>query len=80
MSVSSDERDDMQVTRKRKRSDGGMSWSRDSIAASRQLILEELDLEIDVRQRVHDMIQSRITWALILQEALEKQDIQGSSI
>ncbi|OJA15823.1 hypothetical protein AZE42_04030 [Rhizopogon vesiculosus] len=36
----------------------------------RQLISEEIDLEISIRQRLLSTIDSRITWALVLQEAL----------
>ncbi|KAG2360642.1 hypothetical protein BDR07DRAFT_1610633 [Suillus spraguei] len=36
----------------------------------RQLIAEEIDLEIAIRQRLLNTIDSRITWALMLQEAL----------
>ncbi|KAG1841922.1 hypothetical protein DFJ58DRAFT_807417 [Suillus subalutaceus] len=36
----------------------------------RQLIAEEIDLEIAIRQRLLSTIDSRITWALMLQEAL----------
>ncbi|KAG1732396.1 uncharacterized protein EDB91DRAFT_1251752 [Suillus paluster] len=38
----------------------------------RQLISEEIDLEIAIRQRLLNTINSRITWALMLQEALAR--------
>jgi hypothetical protein len=38
----------------------------------RQLISEEIDLEIAIRQRILSSIDSRITWALMLQEALTR--------
>ncbi|KAG1735195.1 hypothetical protein EDB19DRAFT_1638531 [Suillus lakei] len=38
----------------------------------RQLIAEEIDLEIAIRQRLLSTIDSRITWALMLQEALAR--------
>jgi hypothetical protein len=38
----------------------------------RQLIAEEIDLEISIRQRLLSTIDSRITWALMLQEALAR--------
>ncbi|KIK41923.1 hypothetical protein CY34DRAFT_805487 [Suillus luteus UH-Slu-Lm8-n1] len=38
----------------------------------RQLIAEEIDLEIAIRQRLLNTIDSRITWALLLQEALAR--------
>lgn len=37
-----------------------------------QEIAAEIDLEIGVKQRLADTIESRITWALILQESLQK--------
>ncbi|KAI8986065.1 hypothetical protein BD414DRAFT_48158 [Trametes punicea] len=37
-----------------------------------QLLLEELDLEIAIRQRIAETVQSRITWALLLQQSLHK--------
>ncbi|KAI0632214.1 hypothetical protein C8Q77DRAFT_1158877 [Trametes polyzona] len=37
-----------------------------------QIILEEIDLEVDIRKRIADTVQSRITWALLLQESLRK--------
>jgi hypothetical protein len=38
----------------------------------RQVLAEELDLEIALRQRLSNTIESRITWALLLQESLMK--------
>ena len=35
-----------------------------------QLALEEIDLEIAIRQRIADTIQSRITWVSLLQDSL----------
>ena len=35
-----------------------------------QLALEEIDLEIAIRQRIADTIQSRLTWASLLQDSL----------
>ncbi|TFY82298.1 hypothetical protein EWM64_g1713 [Hericium alpestre] len=40
-------------------------------ASARQLLLDELELETSIRQRLYDTIQSRLTWALILQESLQ---------
>ncbi|KAI9058472.1 hypothetical protein FKP32DRAFT_1761914, partial [Trametes sanguinea] len=37
-----------------------------------QLLLEEIDLELAIRQRIADTVQSRITWALLLQQTLQK--------
>ena len=39
---------------------------------AQQIILEEIDLEVAIRQRIADTVQSRITWALLLQESLKK--------
>jgi hypothetical protein len=45
-----------------------------SVAPSaKQLALQELDLELALRDRVAATVQSRITWALLLQEALSKE-------
>ncbi|KAI0310697.1 hypothetical protein OF83DRAFT_1178296 [Amylostereum chailletii] len=38
---------------------------------ARQLVLEEVDLEVGIRQRLEETIHSRITWALMLQKTLE---------
>lgn len=35
-------------------------------------VIGELDLEIRLRQRLVDTIESRITWALCLQQAMEQ--------
>ncbi|OSC97231.1 hypothetical protein PYCCODRAFT_1399215 [Trametes coccinea BRFM310] len=37
-----------------------------------QLLLEEIDLEVAIRQRIANTVQSRITWALLLQQSLQK--------
>ncbi|KAI0335802.1 hypothetical protein GY45DRAFT_1316533, partial [Cubamyces sp. BRFM 1775] len=39
---------------------------------AQQVLLEEIDLEVAIRQRIADTVQSRITWALLLQESLKK--------
>ncbi|KAG6821306.1 hypothetical protein H0H93_000167 [Arthromyces matolae] len=41
-------------------------------------IVSELDLEIALRRRVAETIESRITWALLLQDALKKEYLQPS--
>lgn len=46
--------------------------------AMRQVLAEELDLEIALRQRLLNAVESRITWALLLQESLMK-DANGKS-
>jgi hypothetical protein len=43
---------------------------------TKQLVLDELDLELALKDRVANTLQSRITWALLLQESLEK-DLNG---
>ncbi|TCD70864.1 hypothetical protein EIP91_001172 [Steccherinum ochraceum] len=40
--------------------------------SSRQILLEEIDLDIALRERLAQTIQSRITWALLLQEHTSK--------
>ena len=45
-----------------------------------QIALEEIDLEISIRQRIADTIQSRLTWALLLQESVQKSLGQGKSL
>ena len=39
----------------------------------RQILLEEIDLEVALRQRLASTIESRITWALLLQETLTRE-------
>ncbi|EKM51788.1 uncharacterized protein PHACADRAFT_31601 [Phanerochaete carnosa HHB-10118-sp] len=41
-------------------------------SSCRRILLEEIDLEVALRERLTSTVQSRITWALLLQEALEK--------
>lgn len=36
------------------------------------MLLADIDLEIALKQRLADTIESRIAWALILQETLQK--------
>ena len=38
----------------------------------RQIVAEEIDLEIALRERLVETIESKITWALLLQEQLDK--------
>lgn len=38
-------------------------------------VLADLDLELSLRERLADTLESRISWALILQESLEKGTI-----
>ncbi|KAJ3545524.1 hypothetical protein NM688_g5616 [Phlebia brevispora] len=60
--------------RKRLRND-----TRPSSTSCRQLLLEEVDLEIALQERLAATVQSRITWALLLQQAVEK-DVSGSGV
>jgi hypothetical protein len=47
---------------------------------ARQLVLEELDLEIRLRQRLKETIESRIGWATCLQSSLNVvRENQGAS-
>ncbi|KAM5534983.1 hypothetical protein V8D89_011356, partial [Ganoderma adspersum] len=41
------------------------------------IALEEIDLEIAIRQRIAETIQSRMTWALLLQESVQRAVGQG---
>lgn len=43
-----------------------------------QIALEEIDLEIAIRQRIAETVQSRMTWALLLQESVQRTG-QGAS-
>lgn len=45
---------------------------------ARQLVLEELDLEIHVRQRLKETIESRIGWASCLKTVVRES--QGASV
>ena len=48
---------------------------------ARQLVLEELDLEIRLRQRLKETIESRIGWATCLQTSLNVvRENQGASV
>ena len=39
----------------------------------KRIVLEELDLELALKDRIAATVQSRITWALLLQESLNKE-------
>ncbi|KAI0720588.1 hypothetical protein C8T65DRAFT_293816 [Cerioporus squamosus] len=43
-----------------------------------QLALEEIDLEIGIRQRIAETVQSRLTWASLLQQSLGAAGMAGS--
>ncbi|TFY62462.1 hypothetical protein EVJ58_g3849 [Rhodofomes roseus] len=58
----------------------GGEWQRhhatepkDSVPTPQQILLEELDVEVGLRERLYETVNSRLTWALLLQEALEKE-------
>ncbi|KAF9820734.1 hypothetical protein IEO21_01177 [Rhodonia placenta] len=63
---------------KRRRTDGYDLSVQPSTPSTRQLVLEEIDLELGLRQRLSDTVRSRLTWALLLQEALEN-NLQGTN-
>src|ERR1700728_2491539 len=42
------------------------------VSAVKRLLVEDIDLEISLRQRLASTIESRIAWALLLQESLTK--------
>ncbi|EGN93831.1 hypothetical protein SERLA73DRAFT_78206 [Serpula lacrymans var. lacrymans S7.3] len=65
---------DSHISRKRRRCQTEESESSidDDQRGVRQLLAEEFDLEISLRQRLAATIESRITWALLLQDSLEK--------
>ena len=46
-------------------------------SSCRRVILEEIDLEIGLHERLSETVQSRITWAFLLQEALQ-HDLPGT--
>lgn len=54
-----------------------MSYTDDTLW--QRVVGEELDLEILIRQRLAETVESRIAWALQLQEALQKGNNSGKS-
>jgi hypothetical protein len=52
----------------------------DNIFSTRQLLGEEFDLEIALRQRLAATIESRVTWALILQDILSDDIISAYAL
>ncbi|KAH9841474.1 uncharacterized protein C8Q71DRAFT_884337 [Rhodofomes roseus] len=44
-----------------------------AVPTPQQIVLEELDVELGLRERLYETVNSRLTWALLLQEALEKE-------
>ena len=52
----------------------------DAGQALKAVLNEELDIEIGLRNRLKETVESRLSWALVLQDALEKhQDGDGAS-
>ena len=49
-------------------------------AITRQLVLDELNMEISVRERLQETVESRIAWATCLQSSLGGVDDKGASI
>ena len=49
-------------------------------AVARQLVLDELNMEICVRERLQETVESRIAWATCLQSSLGAVTEKGSSI
>lgn len=50
-------------------------------AITRQLVLEELDMEIHMRERLQETVESRIAWATCLQSSLGTvAEKQGASV
>ncbi|KAI0043959.1 hypothetical protein FA95DRAFT_1562778 [Auriscalpium vulgare] len=71
---------DQHPRKKRKRSGSGSDAENIHVGSSvqRRTLLEELDLEIGIREKLQETICSRITWALVLQQSLEKRIHQKS--
>ncbi|KAI9465012.1 hypothetical protein BJY52DRAFT_1184056 [Lactarius psammicola] len=61
------------------KNEGDFAAPRSGYTVARQLVLEELDLEICLRQRLKETIESRIGWATCLQTSLNAvREDQGS--
>jgi hypothetical protein len=59
----------------------GDTTAQSGYAATRQLVLDELDTEIHVRERLQETVESRIAWATCLQSSLGAvAEKQGTSI
>ena len=59
------------------KNDGDVAAPQSGYTVVRQLILEELDLEIRVRQRLKETVESRIGWATRLKTV--GREYQGAS-
>ena len=63
------------------KNEGDIAAPRSGYTVARQLVLEELDLEIRVRQRLKETVESRIGWATCLQTSLNAvREDQGASV
>lgn len=63
------------------KNEGDITVPLSGYTVARQLVLEELDLEIRVRQRLKEAIESRIDWATCLQTSLNVvRENQGASV
>ncbi|KII86700.1 hypothetical protein PLICRDRAFT_55615 [Plicaturopsis crispa FD-325 SS-3] len=63
--------------RKRRRSDSSEEGS--TVEDAKRVLVDEFNLEISMRERINETIESRITWALMLQELLQKESSNGST-
>lgn len=54
--------------------------SPDYTPTPRRLMLEEVDLEIAMRERIASVLESRMTWALLLQKTLENSQTNGTGL
>ena len=60
------------------KNEGDIAVPQSGYTVARQLVLEELDLEIRVRQRLKETIESRIGWATCLETVVREN--QGASV
>jgi hypothetical protein len=60
------------------KNEGDIAAPQSGYTVARQLVLEELDLEIRVRQRLKETIESRIGWATCLKTVVREN--QGASV
>ena len=53
--------------------------SQEASALRRRVVLQELDVEIALQERIARTVESRITWALLLQQAVQS-DLTGAPV
>ena len=53
--------------------------SSEYLPSPRRFMLEEVDLEIAIQERIASMLESRLSWALCLQQTLENTRTDGKS-